>query len=60
MRAQRIFDESASAAFRPQLQSAEISHVVVVEKHVADGDDALVDFVGVACENDAFGDDALG
>lgn len=59
MRTQTLLDEAAPTPLRPQRQSLEPFDVGVVEEHVADGDDALVDFVGVACKDDAFGYDAV-
>ena len=59
MRAQTLLDKPTPTPLRPQWQALEPLDVLVVEKHVAHGDNALVDLVGVAGEDDAFGDDAV-
>lgn len=60
MRTQTLFDKTASASLRPQLQGFEPLDVFAVEEHVADRDELLVDFVGMAGEYYALGDDAVG
>lgn len=60
MRTQTLLDEPTPSTLRPQRQALEPPDIFVVEEHVAHGDDALVDLVWVACEDDAFGNDAVG
>lgn len=59
MRTQALLDEPTTAPARPQRQALEPLDVSVIEEHVAYGDDALVDLIGVAGEDDALGDDAV-
>lgn len=59
MRTQTLLDEATAAPPRPQRQALEPFDVFVVEEHVAHGDDALIDLVGVACQDDALSDDAV-
>ena len=59
MGTQALLDETAPPTARPQRQALEPPDVAVVEEHVAHGDDALVDLVRVAGEDDALGDDAV-
>lgn len=59
MRTQTLFDESTASPARPQRQALEPLDISVVEEHVAHGNDALIDLVGVAGEDDALGDDAV-
>jgi len=59
VRTQTLLDKSATTPPCPQWQALEPSDVVIIEEHVAHSDDALVDLVGVAGEDDALGDDAV-
>jgi hypothetical protein len=60
MRTQRFLDVTAATTLSPELNSFEPGNVFFVEEHVADGDEFLVDLVGVAGDDGAFGDDAVG
>lgn len=60
MRTQGLLDVTAAATLGPELDGLEPSNILFVEEHVADGDELLVDLVGVTSEDGAFGDDAVG
>lgn len=59
MRTQTLLDETASSALGPEWQALEPLDVCIVEEHVAYSDDALVDLVRVASQDDTLGDNAV-
>lgn len=59
MRTQTFLDEPASPSSRPQRKALEPLDVIVVEEHIANCNDALVDFVRMTGKNDALGDDTV-
>ena len=60
VRAQTFFDMSYASVFGVELDGGKEGDVGWVEEHVADGGGLLVHTVGVAGEDDAFGEDAGG
>ena len=59
MRSQALFDEPTAAPAGPQRQALEPPDVLIIEEHVADCDDALIDLVRVAGEDDTLGNDTV-
>jgi len=59
MRTQTLLDKPAATPLGPQLQRLEPCHVLLVEEHVADRDELLVDFVRVSRQDYAFRYDSV-
>lgn len=59
MGTQALLDITCSSSLGKELESLEPVDVFLVEEHVSDGDDLLVDLVRVASEDDALGGDSV-
>ena len=57
MRPQALRDIPLAAPFGPQLHRFEVRCILGIEEHIPYRRRFLVDFEGVACKDDAFGDD---
>ena len=60
MRTQALLDETTPSALCPKWQALEPPDIAIVEEHVANCNNALVDFVRMTGQDDAFGDDTVG